>query len=196
MLKSTLKNWTSLCFLALTLMLVGCESGSPEEKIAKVRAQYTVKLESFTVEEPLEEKVATEQAEEEATAVAGEAASAATAEEAAEGEFAEETMEEEEEASGPRLTDAVLHLLVRFNGEEALPGITVEVTQSGLSGKNKERNLQWVPTPDFKKNEVSQVDLKLEGVEFEDGDTFSVLLREVVPPETRSDYREFSEEGK
>ena len=181
-----------LCLLALAaLAVVACGPGSPEEKVAATRAQYTVRLESFTAQDPA--PAVEEAAPAEEGAVAGEAAAVA-AEEAAPVEEATEGMEEEVgEVSGPRPMDVVLHLLVRFGGTEALPGITVEVTQADPFGKEKEPTLHWIETAGMSKSDVKQVDLELEGVEFEDGDAFSVLLREVVPAEQHSQYREFAE---
>ncbi len=129
----------------------------------------------------------------EEAAVAEEAAMAEAAAMAEEG--ATEELVEPAEESGPRPMDISLHLLVRFSGDEALTGITVEVTQADPFGKEKEPTLHWIETAGMGKSDVQQVDLRLEGVEFEDGDAFSVLLREVVPAEARSQYREFAEAG-
>lgn len=190
-----LKSWTSFCFMALILIITGCESKSPEEKIAETRALYSVTLEGFSIDELSEENPEPKPAEEGAS-VSSEAIGAATiAEEAVEGEVAEEEMEGEVEETGPRSTDVLLNLLVRFKGEEPLPGITVDISQSDQNGEEKTTSLQWIPTSDIGSNETKQVDLNLEGVEFEDGDTFSVLLRTMVPPEERGGYREFSEAG-
>lgn len=184
------------CGLAVlaVLALSACEPKTPEEQVAAARAQYSVKLESFTVEEPQPEPPAVE----EALILEGDiimAAAAAVAEEAGEGmEEAEEVLEEAVE-TGPRQVDVILHMLLGFNGDEALPGITVEVTQADPFGKEKEPTLHWIETAGMTKSDVKQVDLRLEGVEYEDGDAFSVLLREVVPAADRSRYREFAEAG-
>ena len=186
------------CLLVLfAVVATGCVPSSPEEQVAAARAQYSVKLESFTAEEPPAAPVIEEPAAaEEAVAEAAVAAVAATAEEAAEGEEGFEGMEEEAPPeTGPQPTNVILHLLVRFGGAEALPGITVEVTQADPFGKEKEPTLHWIETAGMTKSDVKQHDLRLEGVEFEDGDAFAVTLREVVPAEQRSQYREFSEAG-
>ncbi len=188
------------CFVLALLAVAsaGCGPASPEEQVAATRAQYTVRLESFTAEEPppaVEEMMMEEAAE--AVAAVEEAAEAAeAAEETAEGEESGEVLEEEAPVeSGPRATDVILHLLVRFGGKEALPGITVEVTQADPFGKEKEPTLHWIETAGMVKSDVKQVDLKLEGLEFEEGDAFAVLLRAPVPAEQRSQYREFTEAG-
>ena len=192
------------CLVAFVfLVAAGCGPNSPEDQVAATRAQYTVRLESFTAEQPepepvMEEEVVAEEGEAAATATASAVESAMVAEEAVAGEegAGEEGMDEEEVVeSGPRPTDVILHLLVRFGGDEALPGITVEVTQADPFGKEKEPTLHWVETAGMGKSDVQQVDLRLEGIEYEDGDGFSVLLRQTVPAEDRAQYREFAEAG-
>ena len=190
------RHLTICSLVALFLLtLSGCAPQSPEERVAAIRAQYTVRLESFTVKEPTPE-FPEAPAEEEAEAVEAEAG--AVEAEAVEPEAAPEDLdlgEPEEIASGPRPMDVVLHLLVGFGGEESLPGITVEVTQADPFGKEKEPTLLYIETAGMVKSDVKQVDLKLEGVEFEDGDGFSVLLSQAVPAAERSKYREFAEAG-
>ncbi len=195
----TRSSLTTLCIAALVVTVVGCAQESPEEQVARLRTQYTVELNGFTVEEPEPaEGDAAKAGAQEAAAVASEASAAAVAGEAAM-EEGEEAMEEDEEEMppGPRPADVILHLLVRFGGDggEALPGVTVEVTQADPSGKEKQRTRQWIDAAGMQPDETRQVDLKLEGVEYEDGDAFSVLLREGVPPEERGAYREFAETG-
>lgn len=187
------------CGLAALLLMVGCAPGSPEEQVAKTRAQYTVKLENFSVEEPEPEPMPEPEMAEEAGEAEGAAmaAEAAVAEEAAEGEAAAEEMDEELEEvmeTGPRPMNVILHLLVQFGGDESLPGITVEVTQADPFGKEKEPTLHWIDTAGMAKSDVKQVDLRLEGMEYEDGDAFSVLLSTGIPADT-SGYREFAEAG-
>lgn len=186
--------------LALALAVSACSPKSPEEKVTATRAQYTVQLQNFTANMPpseddidftTEEAVAAEAGEAVASAMTAEAAQAAEGSEAEEGE---EAMEEVEPES-PALPEVILHLLVRFKGDEALPGITVEVTRQDPFGKEHEPTLHWIETAGMTKSDVSQVDLKLEEADFEEGDAFSVLLRSVVPPEERAGYREYAEAG-
>lgn len=191
----TLRHVTSVLVALAALSAVACGPGSPEEQIAAARAQYTVRLESFTAEQPapeVDEMAPTAVAEEAAGAAEAVAVAAEAAAEAESGE-SEAMAEEVPEESGPKPTDIILHLLVRFGGEEALPGITVEVTQADPFGKEKEPTLHWIETAGMTKSDVQQIDLELEGVEFEDGDAFSVLLSQHVPPEERGQYREFAE---
>ena len=76
----TLRNVLPIALLALlTLAAAGCAPGSPEEKIAKIRAGYTIELNSWQVMEPAVEEPAeaAEEAAEEAGATAEEAVAAA-----------------------------------------------------------------------------------------------------------------------
>lgn len=179
----------------LLLSIAACGGGDPDERVAAARAQYSVSLESFVAEkagpagEPASEAVPGDQsstsAEAAATATAAEAANAA---EAAEGEGAETPADE----PGPKTADVLLHLLVQFSGEEPLPGITVEVTQTDRSGGAKPPTRHWVETGGITGDEVKQVDLQLESIAYEDGDAFSVTLRQNIPAVDREQYREFA----
>lgn len=184
-----------LIALMFVLTLPGCGPSSPEAKVTAARAQYTVRLESFSVREPEMEEPAAEMApaEDEGAEVAESAMAAEAVEVEEEGEGEGEMMPEE--PTGPRQVDVILHLLVQFSGDEALSGITVEVTQQDPFGKEKEPTLEWIETADMVKSDVKQVDLELEGIDYEDGDGFSVLLSNVVSPEERSQYREYAEAG-
>ena len=194
-----LEVWIFAVLFALALS--GCGPTSPEAKVTAARAEYTVRLENFTVREPEVEEMMPEMEEGEdgEPMAAEEAASSEEMAASAEGEMAAEGMEMAEgameEETGPRTVDVILHLLVRFGGDKALPGITVEVTQKDPFGEEKEPTLHWIETDGMIKSDVRQVDLVLESVEFQDGDAFSVLLREVVPENMRSQYREFSGAG-
>ncbi|MEM7587566.1 MAG: hypothetical protein AAF560_29530, partial [Acidobacteriota bacterium] len=124
----------------------------------------------------------------EGAAVAAEAA-VAEGEEAAEGE---EMMEVE---AGPQLRPIFFDLIVRFDGYDALPGITVDITHADAFQKEKEVFRHWLDTTGMAKSDTRQIDFILEDIEFEDGDVFSVMLRETVPSEERGEYREFAEAG-
>ena len=190
----------TFCLAAmLVLATTGCQPQSPEAKVIATRAQYTVQLQNFSANLPpsVDDIDFTDEAamaaEEAATSsavaeVAAEAAEA-TGEEAAEGE------EITEEEIGPQVPEIILHLLVRFKGTEALPGITVEVTRRDPFGKEHEPTLHWIETAGMTKSDVEQVDLAFEAPDFEEGDGYSVFLRSVVPPEDYGKYREFAEAG-
>lgn len=186
---------------AFVLTLTACGPSSPTAKVTAARAEYTVRLENFTANlpEPIDELSFDSQGEEGAAAEASEAvaeASAAAAEESTGSDEAGEAPMDEEavmaEASTPEI---ILHLLVQFKGREPLPGITVEVTRQDPFGDEKEPTLHWIETGSMAKNDIQQVDLKLEDAEYEEGDAYSVLLRQIVPPEDHARYREYAEAG-
>ena len=188
---NTLKVLTSLCVAVLILSAPGCPSTSPEEQIVKIRDGYTIELNSWSAQEP-EEAAVEEMAEaaEAATAVAASAAAVASEEGAAEEEM---PMDEEEVESGPQPKNILFDLVVLFRGRKALNDITVDVTHADADQQKKAVYQQWIDTAGMGNGETRQVDFVLEGLEVEEGDAFSVLLREVVPPEERGKYREFSE---
>ncbi|MEM6456930.1 MAG: hypothetical protein AAF772_17700 [Acidobacteriota bacterium] len=194
----------SLVFVLLTLLALLVAACAPTDPIARVdyvRAQYTVQLNSWLPQapepppvEPLPVEVdetATEGAEATDEAVASAAAAAEeAAEEAAEGEADGET---EPIETGPATTAILFDLLVNFQGDEALPGITVEVTHAGADEQEKDVRLQYIETPGIVKGATKQVDFVLEGFAYEDGDLFSVDLATSVPADARGNYPEYAD---
>lgn len=79
------------------------------------------------------------------------------------------------------------------NADQRRSPRAAEVTQTDPFGEEKESTLKWLHTEGMVQGDFSQEDVEFKGVEFEDGDAFSVALREVVPPESRGQYREFAE---
>ncbi|MEM1181457.1 MAG: hypothetical protein AAGM22_24145 [Acidobacteriota bacterium] len=190
-------------FLALLLLLTaGCQEKSPEEKIAEARASYVVELNSWFPREPEPEPIAEDAAAEDGEAADGEAADGDGADET-EGEDAagEEAAGEEEvavldvDAAGPQTVNLLFDLIVLFEGEEPLPGLTLDVSQADSSGAEKKLWRHYLELPPHVKTETKQVSFETPGVEFEEGDQFSVTLRKVIPPEERGDYREFASAG-
>ena len=182
-----LRSLTSLCVAALVMTVVGCGLESPEEKVAKIRSEYTIELNSWEAQEP---PSAVEETMEEAVAEAAVAETPATAEEgAAEDEM---PMDEEEIESGPQPRDVLFDLVVYFRGRKALKGITVDVTHADAADQEKAVYQQWIDTAGMINGETRQVDFVLEGMEVEDGDAFAVTLASGVPADLGK-YREFSE---
>lgn len=193
MSKNSQRSLMYLCLTPLILIITGFVPESFDDKIQRIRNQYTILLEGFTIE-PVEvvrgfggedSKVVPVTVEEGAISMGG----TELGEEGTEGNIEGKIVE------GPHSSDVLLHLLVSFSGDESLPGITMGVIHTDSFGKEKTNTLHWIETVGMKKNEKRQLDFKLEGIEFKEGDAFSVLLREVVPPEERSKYREFAEAG-
>lgn len=195
-----------LPLLALMTLLLGaviaCQPKTPEEKIAAARAAYTVELNSWFPQEPEPEVVAEDVAgedpagEAEAGAEAAEAAAVAEeAVEAGEGEGEGELEFVEVDNVGPRTVNVLFDLIVQFNGDEPLPGLTLEITRADASGNEKASMRHYQELPEHIKGDTKQVSFKLEGLEFEDGDGYSVTVRKVVPPEEQGEYREFASAG-
>ena len=181
-----------LCVAALVVMVAGCETGTPEEKIAKVRAQYKVELNSWRAQElpQAEPPMAEEAGEAVAEAAVAAEAAAVAGEEAAEGEGHD--MEEEIAESGPRSYNVLFDLVVYFRGKKALDGITVDVTHNDAAQQEKAVYQQWIETAGMVNGDTRQVDFLLEGMEVEEGDAFAVTLASGVPADL-GNYPEFSE---
>lgn len=181
-----------LCLLVSTLVLiVACGPSSPAEKVAEVRGEYKVQLNTFIVQEPEPVEAEVEGAMAEEDSGAGEVV--AVAAEEAEGEEVAEDVTPEE---GPRPTDVLLDLYVLFNGKESLPGITIDISMADPFQKEKATFRRYLDTGKMVRGEGRQLSLVLEGIEdFETGDVFSVFLRSSVPVEERGEYREFAEAG-
>ena len=96
-------------------------------------------------------------------------------------------------AEPPKAT-ILFDLLIRFEGEDPLSGITVDITQADPFERQKEHRRHWIDTSHFLGGSLEQVSFELEGFDFEDGDVFSVELQPVAAEE-RGEYREFSEVG-
>ena len=192
----------------LALVVVGCQTKSPEERIAETRSKYVAELNSWIVRDaPVTAEVETvlpgeggeqapaaeEELEEGAVPEAG-AGEDEAAEGGPEGEGADEGAEEatQPEPAGPRTRDVVLDIDLYHTAAEPLPGITLDVTQADSQEREKAVFNVWVDTSNLVKGQHIQVNEILEDVEFEPGDLFSVEVRHPVPPEDRSEYREFS----
>ncbi len=183
----------SIALLALALLLAaGCDSGTPEEKIAKVRAQYKVELNSWSAQDPPQAEPAMEEEAGEAAAEASETAAVAAEAAAEEGGEAEEGAMDEEEVTGPQPKNVLFDLVVYFRGRKALKGITVDVTHADSAQQEKAIYQQWIDTAGMINGDTRQVDFVLEGMEVEDGDAFAVTLASGVPADL-GNYPEFSE---
>ncbi|MEO1366554.1 MAG: hypothetical protein AAFX50_05220 [Acidobacteriota bacterium] len=197
-------------FLSMLLVLAtGCAEKTPAEKVAEARAAYVVELNSWFPREPEPEPVADEAAVEGAAedgdaadgdAADGDAADGEAAEgddTAAEGEATDGELEvlDVDADTGPRQVTVFFDLIVLFEGDEPLGGLTLDVSQADGAGAEKKSWLHYVELPDHIKGSTKQVSFETPGVEFEEGDQFSVILRKVVPPDEQGDYREFASAG-
>jgi hypothetical protein len=92
----------------------------------------------------------------------------------------------------PTRRDVSLDLLVRHDAAEALPGITVDVSQSNEGAAEKAHFRLWLDTSGVARGQEVALRHRLEGVELTPGDRFTVGVVSPVPQEHRSAYREFA----
>ena len=134
-----------------------------EQKVELLRSQYTASLESLTVkQEPL----------------LGGGAEGGTGGAA-------------EPAAPVVRTDAILDIVVSTDGEEQLPGLTLDIEHLDAERRAKDRCTFWVETAALARGQSAQVTHVLEDVAWETGDAYAVEVRKRIPLEERSGYREF-----
>ena len=184
------RTFQILVVLVLSVVLVGgvvaCAEKSPEEKIAGLRARYTATLNGFFVKEkPAEMPVETL---EEGEPVAVESA-------ALEEDVAADEAEGEGVSVEPELKDVLLDFVVRQDSAEKLSGITVEISQADASGAEKAHWRHWVDTSQLEKGPGLQYSHTLEGIDYQEGDGFNVSVRQIIPADELSEYREFDPAG-
>lgn len=107
----------------------------------------------------------------------------------------------QEPAAGSLRQDVRLDLTLSREAEEgedeedreSLPGITVDVVQSGAGGREKRRWQVWVDGAGLKAGSgpEARVHPEMKDVDYQPGDRFAVEIRPVAPGE-RAKYREFS----
>jgi hypothetical protein len=96
------------------------------------------------------------------------------------------------ESSAPVVrTDAILDIVVSTDGEEQLPGLTIDIEHLDADRRAKDRCTFWVETAALARGQSAQVSHLLENVAWETGDAYSVEVRQRIPLEERSGYREF-----
>lgn len=190
------------------LLFAGCQSETFEERVARLRQGYTVGSSGFVVKQtpppaapgaaegeamptgPATEGEATAPDEEGVTAEEAAAETAAPAGEGAEG--ADDITVED---LMPAKQDVLLDLLVRNeNVRGSLPGLTLDITQVDAAGNEKAHWRAWIDTSGIERGPGEQLTHELEDVEFAEGDTFQVEVRNSVPPGERGEYREFAAE--
>lgn len=179
-----------LALPALCLLAFAACAGEPEdpaERIAEARAGYTAKLNGYTVDQ-----VPLAGAEPPALEAAAEPDAEAAVGEDEAGELAE-TAEAETLAEVPLRQDVILDILVSRSGHEALPGITVDVTQVDPQEEEKATWKVYLDTSGLPRGPGTQMVHRLEDVDYVDGDGFFVEVRTPVPAAERGEYREFQE---
>jgi hypothetical protein len=180
-----------LCALIIPALLglVACGPSSPAEEVAKARRQYTVKFNTWILQKNAPVAVDTMDVDPSEGADDG---SEGEGGDTPGGNLADLSDEIAELDLAPQPASILFDLLVRFDGPEPLPGITLEVTHADPFEKEKEVRLHFIETASFTGAEkIQQVSFVLDDFAYEDGDLFSVDYREVVPEADRAGYREF-----
>jgi hypothetical protein len=189
---SALRDSTVVAFAAL----LACAPGSPQEQVAEARSHYHATLNGFVVKnQPMPEPEVGMEGEmagaEGVEGAEGAAAQPGAAGEPAAGEGEGEEMMMMEEL--PVTSDVVLDILVRNDGGDKLPGITVDVTQVDPAENEKGHWRVWVDTSSLgARSPGIQVSHVLPDVDYEEGDGFSVEVRNPVPAAERGEYQEFA----
>ncbi|HSM52304.1 MAG TPA: hypothetical protein VLA75_12960 [Thermoanaerobaculia bacterium] len=95
------------------------------------------------------------------------------------------------EGEAPARQEILLDILVRRDGKEALPGLTVDLSVAGADGAEKARRQLWVDTSGIGKGVEVQLAVTVADLEYQPGDGFHVEVRHPVPAAERGAYREF-----
>lgn len=174
------KRTSAVCLCFVTLAgLGGCRQLSPDEKVEELRSRYTARINEggfFLRDVPIEpiEPVDPEQFE-----VAG-------------GDETEGSVFGDVPVAPATRQELLLDIIVQHDSDETLPGITVDLEMSDASGKVKKRWRKWVETEGLPKANQKQVTETLIDVGYEEGDRFNAEVRSPIPPEEKSEYREFA----
>jgi hypothetical protein len=182
--------------IPLLLALAACagEPEDPAERVAEARAGYTARLNSYAVDQVPLEPVPAPTVGPPGGADPGAAVGEGAAGEAgAAGEPLGETAEAEAPVEVPLRQDVILDILVSREGHEALPGITVDVTQADAQDNEKASWKVYLDTSDLSRGPGVQMVHRLEDVDFEEGDRFFVEVRHPIPAAERGEYRELRE---
>ena len=165
------------CLVGLAAGLwLGCASKSPEDKVAEIRSLYSARMNGFIieeepiyVEEPVVEQVDPEAGDEDVV------------------------VEELEPVAVETKQNARLDLLIQHDSYDRLPGVTVEISMANSAGEEKGHWRVWFDTAEISKASVTQFTHILEDIAYEEGDGFFAEVRNPIPVEERSEYREFAE---
>lgn len=183
---------SALGVLLLAAGLLGaCGPSDPTAEIEDARSRYSAEVVSFSVDQrpetpPVEPPAAV--AEGEIDAAAGETAEGAEA--AATGADAAESVEPVDVRQ-----DVLLDIVLRFDGQDPLPGLTLDVTHAGADGQEKGTYRAYIDTSEVHRGPPAQLVHRLEDVPYEEGDGFHAEVRSPVPAAERDQYRELSEPG-
>jgi hypothetical protein len=88
----------------------------------------------------------------------------------------------------------VLDVLVGWDGGEALPGLTLDISMADATGKEKAHRRVFADVSKVDRG-GAQISLVLDELPYLAGDGFFVEVRTPVPAAERGDYREFAPGG-
>jgi hypothetical protein len=88
--------------------------------------------------------------------------------------------------------EIVLDVLVQFDGQDPLDGVTVDLSVADAAGREKAVRHLWVDTRGLGKGPGKQVTLTLTDLPYLPGDGFFVEVRAPIPAAERGDYKEFA----
>ena len=99
------------------------------------------------------------------------------------------------ELSQPGPPVILVDVLVSTTAREKLDGITIDVSQCDSQGNEKELRRLWIDTSNIERGSGAQVTLRLEDLDYVEGDGFHVQVRSPIPVQDRAEYQEFSSIG-
>jgi hypothetical protein len=164
--------WLLICATAMLVGLGACQPADPVEKLQATRAMYEAEASSFYVQEvPQDTEVAPEEGDE-------------SNEEESDGE-------DMAEAELPTQSILSLDILVSTSSTEPLAGITVELEQVDSAGAVKSSRQLWLDTTGVQKGVSATKTVRIEDIDYAEGDGFFVSILSPVPADAMANYREF-----
>lgn len=182
------RSLVALALLVLGAGLLGaCAPSDPVQELEDARSRYSVEAVSFSVDQT---PAGGDAFAAPPMPAEGEGGEAAAGEGAGEEGGAVEPMEPVEVSQ-----DVILDLLVRWDGRDPLPGLTIDITHADVDGNEKGSHRAYIETADVHRGPPTQMVHHLEDVPYEEGDGFHAEVVSPVPAGERAQYREFSEGG-
>lgn len=168
-----------LSSLALIVAAVAaCTPQNPEQRVAAMRAKYEAKLIGFVAKhEPPAPSVEPAPQEEERELTPADL---------------DQPIAPPEVQELPLTVDVVLDILVTNQNNEALPGLTVDVSQVDAAKQEKGHWRIWVDTSKVGRGPGTSVTHTLPGVDYVEGDGFLVEVVNPVPADAQGEYKEFT----
>ena len=178
-----------LCVALLFVSTLACQTKTPEEQIADLRASYTATVnqggfvaKARFAEPVIEELVEGEEGDD------GEA----MAEPAVDESLVDESGMNEPIVDEPVSYDITLDILVSTDSRQMLPSLTVDIVHLNGDEVEKQRWPVNLDTSRIVQGPGAQIVHTLEEVAYEAGDIFYTEVRHPIPAEERGNYPEFA----